>query len=317
MDDFASVAMMRVVREGLRRQGLPVPALPPSHLGRVALPDKRAQLDALWQAHGPLAIARLGEAVQALQADPLGRVFAQAHSASDLLHRWQRLERFVHSRHRVVLIDSGPQHLRWRHESLRASAPPTPAENLLVAGLLLALVHALPAVPGLRARPVDQRRWWFDGHWQLPAGNRPVRCNEWEWAWTRPIADPAPASAGPDGAVGRVLALLEQDPARGWTLPDLARTLRTSPRTLQRLLARDQCRYSGLLAQARLNHAARWLTDSAVALAEVGYASGYADQPHFARQFRAHTGLTPAQYRAQFGRPPAGRAALSRSASRR
>lgn len=313
MDDFASAAMMRVVREGLRRQGLPAPAPPPSHLGRVALPDKRAQLQALWQAHGPCAIARLGEAVQTLHGDPMGRVFVHASGPGDLLERWQRLERFVHSRHRVLVLDAGPQHLRWRHASLRSQAPPTAAEDLLVAGLLLALAARLPAVHGLRARPAGATAWTFDGRWAAPDASSawPAALAEWEWRWQQ---RPASAADGPSATASTPgpLALLEQDPARGWTLARLAEALHTAPRTLQRRLAREQQSFSALLAQARLNHAARWLTDSDAPLAEVGYASGFADQPHFARRFRAHTGLTPAQYRAQFGR-----AGLSRSASRR
>jgi AraC-like DNA-binding protein len=108
------------------------------------------------------------------------------------------------------------------------------------------------------------------------------------------------------------LALLQADPSRGWTLAHLAQALGTAPRTLQRQLAREGHGFSRLLAQARLNHAAHRLADSDAPLAEVGYLSGYADQPHFTRQFHAHTGLTPAQFRAQFRAP-----GLSRSASRR
>lgn len=303
MDDFASAAMMRIVRAGLQRQGLAAPPLPPAQRGRVALPDKRAQLQALWQAHGPGVIARLGEAVHGLPDDPMLTAFTPAGDPFDLLERWQRLERFVHSRHRVLVQAVGPQRLCWQHVSLRQAAPPDAAEDLLVAGLLLALAQRI-GVPGLRARPSGTRAWLFDEGWRTDRW--PAALHRWEWQW-----QPGPAAA-PAAPEATPLALLQADPSRGWTLPRLAHTLRTSPRTLQRQLARDGHRFSHLLVQARLNHAAHRLTDSDAPLAEVGYLSGYADQPHFTRQFHAHTGLTPAQFRAQFGAP-----VLSRNASRR
>ncbi len=303
MDDFASAAMMRIVRAGLQRQGLPAPPLPPAQRGRVALPDKRAQLQALWRAHGPGVIARLGEAVHGLHDDPMLTAFAPASGPLDLLERWQRLERFVHSRHRVKVLAIGTQHLTWQHVSMRQDAPPDAAEDLLVAGLLLALAQRI-GVQGLRARPAGTRAWLFNEGWR--AERWPLAMHSWEWQWQ---PGQAAAAAAPEATP---LVLLQADPSRGWTLARLAHALCTSPRTLQRQLARDGHRFSHLLAQARLNHAARGLTQSEAALAEVGYLSGYADQPHFTRQFHAHTGLTPAQYRAQFRAP-----ALSRSASSR
>jgi len=307
MDDFASAAMMRVVHQGLLRQGLAPPPPPPARLGRVALPDKRTQLQALWQAHGPAVIARLGEAVHDLHDDPLLTALTPSRDPVDLLERWQRLERFIHSRHRVALVATGPDRLRWHHVSLKAGAPPTAAEDLLVAGLLLALAQRA-GVHGLRARPADTRAWVFDDGWC--ARHWHDRLDAWEWRW-RPQPAPADASGDPRAAPS-LLALLQADPARGWTLHRMAQAVNAAPRTLQRQLARQGHSFSTLLAQARLNHAAHRLADSPAPLAEVGYLSGYADQPHFTRQFHAHTGLTPAQYRAQFGPAPVRKSATRR-----
>ncbi|AOS80401.1 MULTISPECIES: helix-turn-helix transcriptional regulator [Hydrogenophaga] len=306
MDDFAPAAMMRVVHQGLRRQGLALPPAAPSHLGRVALPDKRARLQAVWQAHGPGVIARLGEAVHDLPDDPLLTAFAPARDPFDLLERWQRLERFVHSRHRVEVRATGPAALSLRHLSLRRAEPPTDAEDLLVVGLLLALTQRL-GISGLRARPCGTRSWLFDDGWRATRWPPPLHAWEWEWrGTTRPPA--ADASHTP-------LNLLQADPARGWTLARLSQAMGLAPRTLQRRLADQGAHFSGLLVQARLNHSAHHLASGATSLAEVGYLSGFADQPHFTRQFRAHTGLTPAQFRDQFGTGAPG--PLSRSASPR
>ena len=50
------------------------------------------------------------------------------------------------------------------------------------------------------------------------------------------------------------------------------------------------------LLNARINQGRRLLRDG-LALAEVAYQLGFADQSHFQRVFKAHVGLTPGQYR--------------------
>jgi tRNA A37 N6-isopentenylltransferase MiaA len=47
---------------------------------------------------------------------------------------------------------------------------------------------------------------------------------------------------------------------------------------------------------------AAWrLLETQASLAEIGFLSGYSDQPHFTRDFRQLVGITPAQYRKDFG----------------
>jgi PAS domain S-box-containing protein len=46
----------------------------------------------------------------------------------------------------------------------------------------------------------------------------------------------------------------------------------------------------------RIGHASRLLVDSGLAIADVAFAAGYADQSAFTRQFRRSTGLSPTQY---------------------
>lgn len=50
------------------------------------------------------------------------------------------------------------------------------------------------------------------------------------------------------------------------------------------------------LLNARVNRGRQWLRDG-LALAEVAYRLGFADQSHFQRVFKAHVGVTPGQYR--------------------
>ena len=51
------------------------------------------------------------------------------------------------------------------------------------------------------------------------------------------------------------------------------------------------------LRQRRVEAAARLLTATDTPLAEVALAVGFADQSHFTRTFRRHTGRTPSRYR--------------------
>jgi AraC family transcriptional regulator len=61
------------------------------------------------------------------------------------------------------------------------------------------------------------------------------------------------------------------------------------------------------LRKLRLEWAAAVLTRGEGSLADVAAASGFADQSHFTRVFRRHTGLTPAEYRRERRHPSAHR----------
>lgn len=305
MSDFASAAMMKLVGQGLRRQGLAPPPPVPVQQGRVALQDKRALLAGLWQAVGPTAIARIGEAIQDVHEEPTLRALVLAVDPWDLLSRWQRLERFVHSRHRTRMDALGPGRARLQHVSLSSGQAPTPAEDVLVFGLLVALCERVAGRP-VQARPVGGRHWlrrdgqWRDGPW-------PESLHTWELRWDAAdvARDPHPPVAHPASGDRWLEALhtaLRADPGRPWRVDDLARVCALSARSLQRHLARRQLCFSGLLTAARVQCAADLLTSSGLSVAEVGYHCGFADQPHFSRQFRQSTAMTPARYRAQFAR---------------
>ena len=52
-----------------------------------------------------------------------------------------------------------------------------------------------------------------------------------------------------------------------------------------------------LVIKTRIDAARRMLRESAAPIARIALACGYCDQSAFTRQFKAVTGLTPAQYR--------------------
>lgn len=282
-DDFAAAAMMRVIAHGLQREGLPMPAPgATTQDARVPLAGKRALLQALMSAHGPALLLRLGQAVHDMPEEPALTALAAARDPHDLLVRWQRLERYVHGRHRVRVLDAGPSLLRLRHVSLRATEPPGDAEHLVVWGLLIGLLQrlgttALRHVVDLQA-PAEIDLFW------APAG-----------AWAPPEA---PEAGEPTVLAAR--AALAADPAAPWTLARLGLALGLAPRTLQRRLAVSGSGFGVLWMQARLAASARLLVADGAPMAEIGYRCGFSDQAHFTRSFHRHAALTPARYRAEF-----------------
>lgn len=82
-----------------------------------------------------------------------------------------------------------------------------------------------------------------------------------------------------------------------WVIADLATATATSVRSLQRDLRQNGGGFSGMLRKVRIDAAGRMLRDSKTPLAEVGYCCGYADQPHFQRDFRRMVNMSPGAYR--------------------
>jgi AraC-like DNA-binding protein len=83
------------------------------------------------------------------------------------------------------------------------------------------------------------------------------------------------------------------DPA----LDNVARELAVSPRTLQRRLKKVGVTYADLLDRTREGAAKRYLDDRGIAICEVAFLLGFAEQSSFNRAFKRWTGRTPNAYR--------------------
>ncbi|EIC19371.1 AraC family transcriptional regulator [Thiorhodovibrio frisius] len=70
-----------------------------------------------------------------------------------------------------------------------------------------------------------------------------------------------------------------------------------SERSLQRRLAKCGATYSDIVQDARFAIASDLLVDSDLNIADIAFAAGYENAPHFSRAFKRLTGMTPRDYR--------------------
>ncbi len=120
-------------------------------------------------------------------------------------------------------------------------------------------------------------RWWVDRRAEGSAG------------WLGALADPA---------VGRVLAVVHEEPTRRWTVEELAARVGMSRAVFAR-------RFSELVGVPPLAYLTRWrielarrrLRDSSNSVAEIAAAVGYDSEFSFSRAFKREVGLPPSAYR--------------------
>jgi AraC family transcriptional regulator, activator of mtrCDE len=94
------------------------------------------------------------------------------------------------------------------------------------------------------------------------------------------------------------VAALFNEPARAWSLPDLARLCNMSRATLARQFQEKLGRSaSDLLTDIRMTLAANELKKSSLSTGAVAEAVGYQSEAAFQRAFKGYMGITPAQWR--------------------
>lgn len=298
--DFASATMLRLLLRGMAARGLR-PPLPLPGDARVAHQDKRCVVAAIVEQGGLATLLALAREVRHIEGEPLHQVLVAAREPLDFMRRWQRLERYVHAEHRV-LIDEAPAEGQIR---LRHSGPaPQPAESLAVLGVLIGGFEAL----GTQALRVQ-----IAGHAVYPqsdeamlrrlAADDAIRVWQFRWRSLSPLPGKPRAPAdllAPLRWPHVALAVAHRqlaDPAAALRLAEVADGLGLSGRSLQRQLAAHGLSFSGLIAQTRARLAAWCLGSSTHGIAEIGFQCGYADQAHFTREFTRRVGLPPARYR--------------------
>lgn len=94
------------------------------------------------------------------------------------------------------------------------------------------------------------------------------------------------------------VAALFNEPARAWSLPELARLCGMSRATLVRQFQEKLGRSAAdLLTDIRMTLAANELKKSSLSTGAVAEAVGYQSEAAFQRAFKSHMGITPAQWR--------------------
>ena len=109
-----------------------------------------------------------------------------------------------------------------------------------------------------------------------------------------------------DRAVGRALALMHGQPARGWTVDALSSEVALSRSALYdrfvRLIGQPPMQY---LAQWRMQVAANLLRQSRATVASIALDVGYDSEAAFARAFKRQVGMPPAAWRRSQAAPTA------------
>ena len=300
-ESFSSAALVALVHRTLAAEdpSLVPPGFDPRALsgsGRTGIGIKRSLLEHAHRRAGPGPLLRVGRALPEMRAHPTVAVLTGTPDPDALADKWRRLERYHHSAHRTTIDASAAGRWLCTHVS-RAGAAPLASEHALLCGLLLGLLGMVGA---------RDARWAKDGDGQ--AGGAPGRSRATDGPSARFLllwdanatSVPAPgetcggADADPVASVG---TLIDADIGRHWRLRDLGGRLGASPRSLQRSLAAAGTSFSRLVHERRVDAAARLLRDTDRALADVGFACGFADQAHFQRTFSRFVNLTPLAYR--------------------
>ncbi len=312
--DFASEAMVRTLREGMRALGMQPPPLPTSPASAtVPLDLKRSVVQSAVAQGGLACLPLLGRGLHALAPEPTHLALTVGQEAPSLFQRWQRLERYIHSRHRTRLLEVGEGWALLRHVHRDGGPPPLPAEDLVVCGVLAALLEA----NGLSQVAAEAGGFVL---FPTPDASRVLELVSsgatatWRFTWgpavqkkTQPGAASGQEKAKPDlmpaqwSALARAVAkeMLRQLP-EAVPLGELAALLGMAPRSLQRALAAEGLNITGLAGELRFRLAGWHLTHAQLSMAETGFICGYADQAHLTREFQRRMGLTPAKYRSLF-----------------
>jgi AraC-like DNA-binding protein len=97
----------------------------------------------------------------------------------------------------------------------------------------------------------------------------------------------------------RLKRLVQRELPRLLQMPDAARSLGMSERSLRRRLAEEDVSYSQLVEQSQIEVARLMLENPSKSIKEVAHDVGFTGQSGFHRAFKRWTGTSPAQFRAR------------------
>lgn len=108
------------------------------------------------------------------------------------------------------------------------------------------------------------------------------------------------SEARPPQWLARARGIIRGRYAESFTLSEIAAAVGVHPNHLARAFRQFfHCTVGDYVRRLRIEEAMRYLYESSLSLTEIAMAVGFSDQSHFSRLFKAHTGLTPTQFRAR------------------
>ena len=315
MSDFASAAMGRALIEGMRLLGMSV-AIDQLTSNRATIPldAKRLLLQSAVMQGGLTTLLKLGQGIKHLTNETAHQALCSATSVDDLLRRWIKLECYLHSRHRIQVLESCSQKMTVRHHALPNFPEPQIEEDLVILGVLAALIEEIGA-QHLRVYLGDLEVFPICNSSDLTRTISLNSSSTWTFAWDamNPIVANLSKRNEPLGnfiplrnwqeLTQKIAAHLATNLIMPPALSELASLHGFSSRSLQRKLAVEGLTFSRLVSVIRSQLASHALLRSNQSIAEIGFVTGYADQAHFTRDFKKTVGLPPAKFRESFAVP--------------
>ena len=283
---------------------------PSRGLATIPLDDKRLLIQHVIEQRGVSSLIKLGQGLKKLVHEPTHRALCTADSPQELIRRWLRLERYIHSRHSTDMVACESNSMTIRHFALSGYPPPMPAEDLVILGVLLSLMEVI-GIKQLKVT-IQGREVYPDCDVRSLERNVENRAtSEWYSQWTTikpPLGVYSMAAVSAEliqfenwsPLARKVFVALADQPMLAATIRSIASEQGLSDRTLQRKLAEEGLSFSMLLARARSLVASKALLVGKESISEVGFLCGYSDQAHFTREFKKSVGMPPGQYREAF-----------------
>jgi AraC-like DNA-binding protein len=302
MNNFASRMMMNILVKSAFEHGIqpndPLRSCSDDYASALIPIDlKRNLLNDIVSRCGVEFLLQQDAGVEYYKNNPSLSALLHKATPEHLIHRWQRLEKYIHSEHYIQIVSSTNNSVVIEHKSQK-NIPPSLAEDMAVMGVLKSLLKQSGAVHVELAAIADS----------LMLADGSTKPSAWRFQWQRlqPLTQEGPllSSAAEEQLYASFPCGLQQvaraigfDDLFSPRLEQIARRLHLSNRSLQRKLLQEGATFSKLVQRNRLLKSSYYLLQSDVPLPEIGFLSGFSDQSHFCRVFKINIGMSPQVYR--------------------
>lgn len=298
MTDFASALLVATLIRELQKnypELLPADTHAPDEYSDalVSVQQKTSVLNYAYHRGGAIPLIQVGRAIVRLQGTAIISSLLASSTAHVFAQKWMRLEEYYHANHRTRFRFNEPT--AWSlHRFSEGERAPTDPENILIFGVLFYGLKAIGcgdligSIGGLVYQDSDD-----------PQERRfpPYTTTLGSFNWTQQRSAALHCHDANDNINAQVSHVLNTDIGRVWDLPEIAKALGKSTRSVQREIKKTGHTLSSLVRHTRTSTAGQLLRDTSLSLSEIGFCCGYADQAHFQRDFKRALNMTPRAYR--------------------